>query len=471
MDNLRLYFITWNVGTKSPDQNLHPLLSLDANPEKDKMLYDFYIINLQEVKAQPHNMLVDILFEDPWTNAFRDILERRDYVKVKTIRLQGLVQSVYCLRRHLLNLREIETQYTRTGISGFWGNKGAVSVRLGIYGCSLCFVNAHLSAHDDHLNDRVDDYNDIIKDQEFHVDDHTQILHHDYVFWMGDLNFRLSEDFELSPLEIELQIKKGNFKPLLIYDQLLDVMKKGLAFSELRENPPTFPPTFKFEVGSDDYDHKRKPAWTDRILYKVGANNYENVTLKAEQLSYKSHDHYMLSDHRPVSSEFNIKVRTYFADKTDLQQQQQQPPNAVAASTTLFSQQQVFSDYSERVVEFDPITAWTMDEENCADFKMSPGRDTAGDWIGLYKDKFGSLDEYVTYVYVNKGSSPAAASRSPHRAALGVKPKHRRTIQFPEASIRTTGMYRLIYFSQTSNNVQSVLGMSDPFYIQKHESD
>lgn len=119
----RIYLVTWNVGTKSPDQSLHNLLSLDENPAKDTgLLPDLYVISLQEVKAQPHNMLVDILFDDPWTNACREVLERRDYVKVKTIRLQGLVLSVYCLRRHLLNLREIETQYTRTGISGFWVN-------------------------------------------------------------------------------------------------------------------------------------------------------------------------------------------------------------------------------------------------------------------------------------------------------------------------------------------------------------
>lgn len=73
---------------------------------------------------------------------------------------------------------------------------------------------------------------------------------------MGDLNFRLSEDFTMSPYEIEQQIKKGNLKMLLEKDQLHEVMRKGLAFSELRENPPTFPPTFKFEVGSQDYDYK-----------------------------------------------------------------------------------------------------------------------------------------------------------------------------------------------------------------------
>lgn len=77
-----------------------------------------------------------------------------------------------------------------------------------------------------------------------------------YVFWMGDLNFRLDEKYEKNPDEIERDIKKGRHKELLEYDQLQLVMKKGLAFSELRENLPCFAPTFKFEVGTTDYDHK-----------------------------------------------------------------------------------------------------------------------------------------------------------------------------------------------------------------------
>lgn len=62
----------------------------------------------------------------------------------------------------------------------FKGNKGAVSMRLSIYGCSVCFVNAHLSAHDNQLKDRVDDYNTILSDQEFHVTEHKEIFFHEY---------------------------------------------------------------------------------------------------------------------------------------------------------------------------------------------------------------------------------------------------------------------------------------------------
>lgn len=73
---------------------------------------------------------------------------------------------------------------------------------------------------------------------------------------MGDLNFRLLEDYDKSPEEIENKIKKKEFGELFAYDQLQFVMKTGEAFSELTEIKPTFPPTFKYEVGSSEYDHK-----------------------------------------------------------------------------------------------------------------------------------------------------------------------------------------------------------------------
>ncbi|KAF5292863.1 hypothetical protein FQR65_LT11115 [Abscondita terminalis] len=308
MDNLKLYFVTYNVGTGSPDENLHEFLSLTSGSKNEKNLPDFFVISLQEVKSKPTNMLMDAFFDDPWTNAIRGILQTRDYIKLKSIRLQGLVLSIYALRKHLFNIRDIESEYTRTGLSGMWGNKGAVSVRLTTYGCSICFINAHLTAHDEGLEDRIDDYNTIIKDQEFHVPEHTEIFFHDYVFWMGDLNFRLLEEFEKNPEEIERSIKKGEIKELFKHDQLRHVMANGKAFSELSEIEPDFPPTFKYEVGSQDYDHKRRPAWTDRILYKVNSNNYENVTLKIEPKSYKAHHSYSVSDHKPVTAEFAIKV-------------------------------------------------------------------------------------------------------------------------------------------------------------------
>lgn len=59
---------------------------------------------------------------------------------------------------------------------------------------------------------------------------------------------------------------------------------------------------------------RRRPAWTDRVLYKAPKHCFSNVTLSAEQTSYRSHPGYNISDHKPVTSEFTIKVSTYEKD-------------------------------------------------------------------------------------------------------------------------------------------------------------
>ncbi|CAG2123351.1 unnamed protein product, partial [Medioppia subpectinata] len=102
----------------------------------------------------------------------------------------------------------------------------------------------------------------------------------------------------------------NKYKRLLDEDQLNRVRLEGRAFSEFTETAPTFAPTYKFFVNTDDYDYKsRKPAFTDRILYRFTANAYENTTLDLQQLNYTSHPQYKQSDHKPVSALFHLKTR------------------------------------------------------------------------------------------------------------------------------------------------------------------
>ena len=48
---------------------------------------------------------------------------------------------------------------------------------------------------------------------------------------------------------------------------------------------------------------RRKPAWTDRILYMAS----RDVTVA--QVAYRSHPEIAMSDHKPVSADFDISVR------------------------------------------------------------------------------------------------------------------------------------------------------------------
>lgn len=434
---MRFYFVTWNVATKSPGQDLNALLDFPSQFNKNKPLPDFYVIGLQEVKSQPQNMLMDSLFSDAWTSTFNKILCRQGFIIAKAIRLQGILLLVYTQMKHITHLRDLEAQYTKTGLGGMWGNKGAVSIRFNIYGCSVCLVNCHLTAHEHLLADRINDYNTIIKQHMYHVSETANILYHDYVIWLGDLNFRTDHPLGSGPASEEIvstlqKIEKDKYTNLLKHDQLNAVMESGEAFSEFTEHEIRFPPTYKFFVGSDEYDVKRKPSWTDRILYKVNANNYENVTLKAEVVSYNHVSHYTVSDHKPVVALLNIKT---------------------------------FSNYTEKTVEFSPMSrVWYIGD---ADFRtqctLTPDIEiNPNDWIGIYDANFHNLDDYISYEYLAKVTLPQSPAPVGQPRTI--------TLSFPIGSgVRTPGFYRFIYFSQPNSDVRSVLGISDPFEVSSKE--
>lgn len=460
MESFRIYVITWNVATRPPEENLLEILNLQRECTEDT-LPDFYVVGLQEVKSQPQNFVMDALFNDPWTNAFKNALAPYNYVKVKTVRLVGIMLHVFCQRKHITHLREIYVEYTKTGLLGLWGNKGAVTLRLQIYGCSICFVNCHLAPHDHMVKERIDDYNAILQGQKFAVKETNTILFHDYVFWFGDLNFRLNNETGLPANKIINEIKTGNLSYLMYYDQLKQVMESGEAFSELIENAPTFRPTYKFNFHSKEYDAKRRPAWTDRILYRVNKDAYENVTLSVKQLSYRSYEQHSVSDHKPVTSEMIIKV---------------------------------FKDYTEKQVEIIPLGTWQTEKENKLIVKFPPDLvASVWDWIGIYPSNFTDLDEYIHYVYLpynnnnnngsnnntnntrghcssDKGSESATkfAEACPARDScssndgVGSGPEKSYVVTFPDSSVRSVGSYRLLFITQ---NFDNILGISDVFPV------
>jgi hypothetical protein len=102
------------------------------------------------------------------------------------------------------------------------------------------------------------------------------------------------------------EVNAGNLSKLLDRDQLLLSRKKnpGFRLRAFQEKEITFPPTYKYDVGSDQYDtseKKRSPAWCDRLLYRgIG---------RIKQTEYRRHE-VRVSDHRPVSGQFKLLVKT-----------------------------------------------------------------------------------------------------------------------------------------------------------------
>lgn len=68
------------------------------------------------------------------------------------------------------------------------------------------------------------------------------------------MNFRLTGEDE--PNHIKELVEQDKLDELIQRDQLSMIRRQGSAFARLEERLPAFPPTFKFEHGTSDYDMK-----------------------------------------------------------------------------------------------------------------------------------------------------------------------------------------------------------------------
>ena len=74
------------------------------------------------------------------------------------------------------------------------GNKGGVMISFKIYDTSFCFVNCHLAAKPGRAHHRKANYYELIKKLRTGEKKLEAIFLNDYVFWVGDLNFRLDSN-------------------------------------------------------------------------------------------------------------------------------------------------------------------------------------------------------------------------------------------------------------------------------------
>lgn len=385
-ESFRLHMVTWNVATADPPDDVSSLLHL-SSPKSP----DLYVIGLQEVYSKPLRFVSDIVFDDPWSHLFMSTLAPRNYVKVSSIRMQGLLLIFFSKLEHVPFIRDIQATYTRTGIFGYWGNKGGVSIRLSLYGHMLCFLNCHLAAHMKYATERVDEFEYIMDTQTFDCKKAPTIPDHRVVFWFGDLNFRIQDH---GMHFVRTCINNQTYNLLWSKDQLIMMKKKEQMLQEFEEGPLDFQPTYKFDLNSDTYDSsgkKRKPAWTDRILWRLRPKasvpdeqdenkpgldvkkvkqleEDEEYPLKIRQDSYTSNMEYGISDHKPVIGIFTLELRKI---------------------------------YETPLVRLQPEGDWSADIDAMVVYSpLQPFPSSTWDWIGLFKVGFTSVSDYITYTWV-----------------------------------------------------------------------
>jgi hypothetical protein len=76
----------------------------------------------------------------------------------------------------------------------------------------------------------------------------------DVVIWLGDLNYRV----ELPRSSVGFLISHNLEKVLWAKDQLSRAVQRGEVFKGFQEGPLLFPPTYKYDIGTDNYDTSSK---------------------------------------------------------------------------------------------------------------------------------------------------------------------------------------------------------------------
>ncbi len=336
---------TWNVNAKKQDGGLQDWILPPNQPLADVYAVGFQEIvdlNAMNVALNSGNTQQRSQF---WQESILECLSgsgtRYSLVTVK--HLVGLLLCVFVKESLGSHVKDVRSTSTGVGLMGMMGNKGGVAVRFSLFDSSICIVCAHLAAHRENVAGRNSDFRNIMERSVFACEQSRDevyegsappgstssesslggsvvmprsgaaqflsadlsVLDHELVLFVGDLNYRI--DDELSTEEVFAKIEAKDLEALRAKDQLNLERAKNNVFQGFEEGALTFPPTYKYQPGTDVYETRaekklRAPAWCDRVLWRAASKesvrllNYRRAALNP-------------SDHKPVSASFSCSLR------------------------------------------------------------------------------------------------------------------------------------------------------------------
>ncbi|XP_050699162.1 phosphatidylinositol polyphosphate 5-phosphatase type IV-like isoform X5 [Eriocheir sinensis] len=292
---INLFIATWNMNGKEPPANLEAFLL----PDEMEHMPDMFVLGTQESGGS----------RTEWEVRLQATIGPSHVLFTSAI--FGVLHLTIFLRRDLIwfcSVPEEATYSLRPGIA--YKTKGGVGIGFQFFGTRILFINSHLTAHEEKQAYRIQNFKSISRSLDIPrllpvKFKHKDVTHrYDCVFWLGDLNFRLAVNRD----HVFERLKQGGpdtYQHLLQWDQLSQARQKGEAFSEFEEGSISFPPTFKYDPGTDHYDtssKQRVPSYTDRILFKS----------KRGDITCSTYDYcplFRTSDHKPVMGTYTCKIR------------------------------------------------------------------------------------------------------------------------------------------------------------------
>ncbi|KAG6825085.1 hypothetical protein H0H92_004750 [Tricholoma furcatifolium] len=339
---LKVLVVSWNCDTARPESlSGHPINTnfltdaLQSTESPDIVAFGFQeVVDLESRSVAAKNLLAtkdknDDGLSENVTRAYRRWYDRLvlamrqampSDVTYSVVMKQSLVGLFSCVfvkdrERERGTIRDISISHVKRGMGGIYGNKGAIVSRLVLDDSSICLVNCHLAAGQNAVRSRNADVAAILERVDVFPETHfplayvgggdgTMILDHEIVIVNGDMNYRIDHRRDA----IIAAVHANEYSHLLLHDQLLREIKhnRGCRFRGFSEGPLKFPPTYKYDRGTDDYDtseKRRLPAWCDRVLWR------SRVPSRVSQLHYRRYE-VDVSDHRPISAAFTVTIKS-----------------------------------------------------------------------------------------------------------------------------------------------------------------
>lgn len=203
-----------------------------------------------------------------------------------------------------------------TGFGGLANKGGIVAELLVLDRTRLAFCTAHLEAHEGKQKyaTRCSTLADILNGTRSGGPHSTRLhdvsLASHFTFFMGDLNFRTElpeseySDEQDHKQKVRDMVAARDWEGLNRIDELHRALRHKDCLVGFQTLFCNFPPTFKMERRPGySYIDKRRPSYTDRILWKTG----HELQRRIRPLAYESVDDFASSDHKPVRGAFTIQ--------------------------------------------------------------------------------------------------------------------------------------------------------------------
>ncbi|RNF25379.1 putative inositol/phosphatidylinositol phosphatase [Trypanosoma conorhini] len=331
---LAVCLVTFNAACKKPPANLSSLIALNMTEDPSRPV-DLVMVSLQEVDMGASAMLKEETeAATPWIaglhaaiGADSQTVGNTPYYAFPPKQLVGLLLCVYLRRQLLPYMQDMSLMTVATGALGSMGNKGAIGLRFALHRTSLCLINVHLAAGHSNVLKRNADATTIFECMDFNAQKRQALIaaigdgyippeymdqspelrphDHDVLIVSGDLNYRVKLSYEEA---VELSLRRDVAR-LLAHDELVSELTNSHSpwwgFVDLT---PTFPPTYRYDPGTNIYDTSEKqrvPSYTDRIVTWTRRKSHHKL-IRLERL--RALQDILSSDHKPVQALLRLPI-------------------------------------------------------------------------------------------------------------------------------------------------------------------